>query len=572
VSFISGLITGQNAIRAQQLGAQVAGNNISNAAVEGYVRQRVSYTDASPYDLGSGLLVGTGVEIDSLDRIIDQFLETRIRSAIGDTERARINETNYSRLETVFNELTENDLSTALNQFFNDLEEIQNNPESISVRTAVISSGQALADIVTGIRETIDELRALVDGGMNDGVAMVNEAITEIGKLNQQILELEDGGLNIDAASQLRDRRDLMIREISSYMDIRVDEVESTLVNITSQGSPLVLGTRTFELTTTDTTLDRSVRVTELHYSDGRTFVPNSGAFRGIIDSRDTILGDAIDELDQLAGALVNEFNKIYSQGVGLTRQVSVTSFEAVSDPLAVINNAGLNFAPDNGYFDLRITQEASGTVSTFSIDVDLDGFGADSTLTTIAADINGQLTFAGFTGVAAVITADNRLEITSNTESVTVSFGTDTSGFLAAMGINTFFTGSDSSDISVSDLVKNNPNLFAAGRSNLPGDNTNAVELTNLGNASITSLGDRGYDDFFEASLGRIAINAREAGDIFESNNLFRGSLEAERETISGVSIDEEVLNLLAFQRAFEGAARFISTINGLIDTLLAM
>jgi len=572
VSFISGLITGQNAIRAQQLGAQVAGNNIANAAVEGYVRQRVRFTGAPPFDLGGGLQIGTGVAIEGLDRMIDKFLEQRIRGALSDTEQKRTIEANFSRLERLFNELTENDISSALNRFFNDLEEVQNNPESISVRTAAITSGRALANIILSIRGRLDELRTLVDGEIPDGVASVNEAIVEIGRLNRQIVELEDGGLAADAASQLRDRRDLLIRQIAEFMDIRVDELATGAVNITSQGSPLVLETQVFELTVTNNTMDRNIRISEVHFSDGRTFVPNSGRLRGIVDARDAVLGSAVDDLDRLAGALIYEFNRIHSQGVGLVRPRSVSSLEAVDDPLAVINAAGLDFVPDNGYFELRITEEASGTVSTFSIDVDLDGFGADSTLTSIAADINSQLAAAGFTNVAASITADSRLVIASDTDAVTVSFGADTSGFLAAMGLNTFFTGSDSATIGVSDLIVGDPKLFAAARSNQPGDNANVAALTELGNASIASLDDMGLDDFFESVLGRIAVQAREATDDFESSDLFLGSLEAERETISGVSIDEEILNLMAFQRAFEGTARFISTINALIEALLAM
>ena len=572
MSFISGLITGQNAIRAQQLGVQVAGNNIANAAVDGFVRQRVSFVESTPFDLGGGILVGTGVSIDRLDRLIDKFLEQRIRGALSDTEQRRTIEASFSRLESLFNELTENDISSALNRFFNDLEEVQNNPESISVRTAAITSGQALANIISTVRERLGELRTLVDSEITGGVADVNEAIVEIGQLNQRIVELEGGGLNVDAASQLRDRRDMLVRRIAEFMDIRVDEMETGAINITSQGSPLVLGVQAFELSVTNGTLDRNVRISEVHFADGRTFVPNSGRLRGIIEARDTVLGSAVDDLDQLAGALIFEFNRIHSQGVGLTRQRSVSSIDAVDDPLAVINAAGLHFTPDNGYFELRITEEASGTVSTFSIDVDLDGFGADSTLTSIAADINSQLTAAGFTNVAASITADNRLVIESSTDAVTVSFGTDTSAFLAAMGINTFFTGYDSFTISVSDLIANDPNLLAAARSNLPGDSANAAALTDLGNATIASLADMGLDDFYESVIGRISVEAREATDAFESSDLFLGSLQAERETISGVSIDEEILNLMAFQRAFEGAARFISTINKLIEALLAM
>ena len=157
----------------------------------------------------------------------------------------------------------------------------------------------------------------------------------------------------------------------------------------------------------------------------------------------------------------------------------------------------------------------------------------------------------------------------TGDTFSLDVISDSDTTNLLAAMGINTFFSGTDASNIAVSTDVSNDVSLIAASSGEV-GNNTNALRLAALlddpSAISNTSFAD--YLHQIASALGEEANNAYKSEESFTA---IETSLQNRKDEVSGVSVDEELVNLIRFQQAYQASAKYISIVNGLMDKLLS-
>ena len=160
------LSIGQSAITSYQSALSVVGNNIANAANPDYTRQRAVLQPVVGAPLPGGIQPGGGVALTSLERIINEALEGRLRLALGDTESARIQSNTLTQIETGFNELTDNDLSTMMSRLFNSFQDVQNNPTDVGLRSVAIGNAAALADALRirqqGLSGLADELNTQI--------------------------------------------------------------------------------------------------------------------------------------------------------------------------------------------------------------------------------------------------------------------------------------------------------------------------------------------------------------------------------------------------------------------------
>ena len=137
--------------------------------------------------------------------------------------------------------------------------------------------------------------------------------------------------------------------------------------------------------------------------------------------------------------------------------------------------------------------------------------------------------------------------------------------------GLN-FFTGTDASDIVVNPVIDNDPTLIgsASTAAGVPGDGSKALELSNLRQDTTACGGASSFDDFYRNLISRLGVDTAESQRMVENQEALVGQLEERRESISGVSIDEELAHMVEYQHAYQAAARFLSTMDGLLDTLI--
>jgi flagellar hook-associated protein 1 len=196
---------------------------------------------------------------------------------------------------------------------------------------------------------------------------------------------------------------------------------------------------------------------------------------------------------------------------------------------------------------------------------VDLDGTGPQTTLQSLAADLDNVA------DIKASVSGGH-LHVAADSDDVEISFSQDSSGALAALGVNNFFAGTDARDIAVSGALKSNPALIAAAKNGEKTDNQTARAIAALESQPLGGLGGFSLKDAYQATVNGVAGAASAAETQVEAANVVRETLENQRESLSGVSLDEEAINLMRQQRAFQGAARLVSAVDELMQTVLNM
>jgi AraC-like DNA-binding protein len=272
----------------------------------------------------------------------------------------------------------------------------------------------------------------------------------------------------------------------------------------------------------------------------------------------------AIESLDTLAREMMFQVNKVHSQSQGQIGITSVTGLNRITNAVVPLNSTEIPFAMRNGAFELHVKSLATGLRTTVTVSVDP----ATATLTDLRNAVNAAIP-AGT--ASASITADNTLRLDANA-GYELSFANDTSGVLAGLGINSIFGGYDAKTIEINSQVLADPRLLAVARDHVPGSNGGALAIAALSTNPIEALGGRSIRGFWTASTTELGVRAEAANNRAESTALVRESLDSQIQALSGVSIDEESINMLAFQRQFQAAARFITAIDETIQQLLRL
>lgn len=572
----SAFTIGRSALAASQLGVQVASNNLANASTPGYARQ-VLGLESVP-GAGASLGIGRGVQFTGVRRQIDEALNARLNGAISDAAAAQESLRVLSGIETSLNELTDLDLSSELGSFFTSFSELANGTQS---QSQVIEQGELLAGFMRRLRSDLVDQRTQLDNRLGALVEQADAITTEIASLNNEITRTESGGLRTN--NPLRDRRDELVRELSTLMDVSTVEQASGAIDVLIGSSPVVLGSRSQGIELREipagSTIERRISVT----ATGQILDVTAGEIGGVLTSRDGELDGMIGKLDRLAGAMIHEINRLHSTGATAAGLASAASTLIVtpSDQTLALNDpfnrslSGLPVSPTNGGFMVRVVDQASGAASTTRIDVDLDGidaagaagFGDDTSIADLASALDA------INGLSASVGGDGRLSVIAS-PGTSFTFGDDTSGVLAAIGINSYFSGSDAQDIAVRADLRGAPSLLMTGRY-VDGsfvENGTALQIAGIQNNGVETLGGDSASGFWRTTVQTFSVRAGSAQTVAEATAIVRDGLESERLAVSGVDTDEEALSLLQFQRQYQGAARIISTTNQLLDELLAI
>ncbi len=564
MSLISSLSIGRQALSAAQIGLQVAGNNIANADTPGFIREEVLYQPGPVQELGN-LRLGTGVQVEAIVQRIDLLLEQRLRSATADLAGGLVQDEVYTRLEALMQELGDNDLSSSLNRFFNSVQDVLNQPEDPAIRKLAILQGERLAEDFQRLTGQADQLREDLNRQVVDASKEINRLLEEVDDLNSRIVAAERGGTVKGDAGALRSQRYQSLMELAEFLPIRAVEQSSGLVNVFFESEALIFeGTvRPVEVTYAED--DKGLQAANLVIGDTRTPInPVAGKLAGLTEARDGIVGSFLDNLDGLASQVIEQFNRVHAAGQGTVGYQQVTAERAVSDSAAPLDAADLPFAPTSGTFQIILRHRETGVVTRTAVNVQLNGLEDDTTLASVADQIDAV------DGLKASV-SDGRLAIETEDPFLEFAFQDDTSGMLAAIGVNTFFRGTGSRDIGVSKTLRDEPNLFAASRGGIGADSRNAETLGALFTAppddALKSLQDQ-YADL----VAGVSQNAAVSRSVTEGYRVFQESLRGEKLAKSGVNIDEEAIKLIAMQRMFQASAKFIATVNELLDVLVRL
>jgi len=448
------LDTGLRALKAYQIALATTSHNISNAATEGYSRQRANLAPTLPMPHTPGQ-IGSGVEATYITRLRDATLDSTIRTEVSNLGRWTQEKETLGVLETQLGEATNGTIANALSEFWNAWQELATAPEELGIRSVVVEKAKSLADAF----QNVDTQLAGFTVGLNQSLtAKVNDANTyskNIAQLNYDIFRIELTGAN---ANDLRDRRDLMIEKLAELSDIVVTpQANGALdVQIQTAGGPeyLVQGFLSFDMDCSD------ISVPADGYNEvtlgGVQVTSNSGRFKGFADDFANVAATRT-SLNNLAGTLINTVNARHALGYDL------------------YGNAG-----------------------------------------------------------------------------------------------GSFFSGTSAADIDVEAAVSASPALIAASNSaaGVPGNGLNALGIAGIRDQTV--LGGATLNDGLGTLVIELGSKAREANLRYADYATTVRVMKEQRESISGVNMDEELTNMLAFQRAYQGAARIITTVDDMLDRII--
>lgn len=607
---LSGLSIGKSALQAHQRALEVTSQNLANANTEGYARKIVSFSSTAPLNIPDvqgavySAQIGSGVEVSRIESIRDLLLNAKIRDLNSDFNRSDKTREVLDQVESLF--VGEIDIAQSFDDFFAALHDLSGAPDSLTIRGVVRARGEELADRIRTSATAIEDLRADIADEVRNLPARVNAITTELAQLNEQVAAMVSNGMT---GNDFEDKRQLLIQELSEIGDVTAIDGGSATLTILLGGQVVVQGTQSFDVETINRSSDQ-FPVLAVGGSPDDVLAPRSGLLKAYVDLQDSTLTRIREDLNELAISLTDQFNAIHRTGFGLSETTGVDFFDMgdapttetrvfsvlgtgyVSELTVPLDGDATTTQPEN--FESDPVGVGAFTLNGRSISYD----GSTDTIEDIVDRIN-----ASGADVTATITPENRLLLSARRQAdYTISNIADTGNLLERLGIlpagssypSSALTGTTvlrppddvARRIDVSSAIKNDLNKIAAARgedlsdppdgvgdrSRGTGDGGNALLLAALQDEGTTSGNTSTFTEFIGSMLGTLGVEANAAGRKADGLEAQISQLEDRRQEIQGVSIDEELINMIKYQRGFEAASRIIGVMDEVLQTLIAL
>jgi flagellar hook-associated protein 1 FlgK len=455
-----GLNTALSGLRTAQQMLDISAHNIANASTPGYSRQRAQLVAAPPFSVPafnrSGLpgQLGTGVQITSIARIRDAFLDVQVNEQVAASGYWTAREGTLSAVEAAFPEPSGSGLGSVLSRFWSAWEDVAADPGSTAARTAVLAEAQTLAARFTRDAGQLATLVADTDGQVRVAVGEINDLATRIAALNKQIQGIVVSG---DHANDLEDQRDLLLEQLNAIVPTRNTRLPDGSVQVLVGGTDLVDHDRVRAMTVTEDGAGHAVPA----WSTGEAVSVEGGRLGSLVELRDTTLAGYVTDLNALAKQIADAVNAAHTAGF----------------------------------------------------------------------DANGA----------------------------------------AGLPLFTMTAGAEASTLAVNAAIGNDPTrVVLAAAAGAPGDATIAGRIAALRTSATFGAGNQTPADAYSALIGRIGIDTRQAMELAANQALVVQQLQTRRESISGVSLDEEAADVMRFQQAYSASARVITAIDQMLDQLI--
>jgi flagellar hook-associated protein 1 FlgK len=485
------------------------------------------------------------------------------------------------------------------------------------------------SSFIAGIKNHFSQLKGLQEMADRDvrlSVQHVNNLTDQIASLNREIQKIKAVG---DNPNDLNDRRDLLVDELSSIISITVDRRDPDEFMIHTGGLIVVQGQNSRKLEITSGIDSEGYgQVTWADTGDAFEITPKSGSLSSLIELRDTTINNEIKVLDNLAMNFVDLVNEAHRAGYGINGRTGLDFFtehhfttnvngnydrngDGEYDSSYVFRINGTNSLDKRAQIGLEGTITLSGSNPAYPA----GGGGADSTvqipyyaedtvedlivrINNSGADVTARLNRDGVLSLKGTLSSnpENPDFVIRHVED-SGRFLEGYAGILAGQGaagafdwqqpdaVNALAGGEFSTApvahpsgwIEVNPILKNEAASIASGygtngRAANPGNNEAALAIAAIRNTSVM-VGRLGtFDDYFADSVARIGMLAENSGTQLATNNQEMKNLHDMRESISGVNLDEELSNMIKYQHGYQAAARFITTINAMLETLIRM
>lgn len=508
LSTFHGLETVRRGMTAQQQALYVTGHNIANANTPGYSRQRVNFEQTPPYPFASQNRpvmpgqMGTGVEGGTVQRMREEFLDVQYRGENMKYGYWNTRAEALYKMEEIMNEPSDEGLAKTLDRFWQSLQDLAVNPSNSGARSVVRQRGIAVAETFHYLSSSLKSIRDDLKNELDVTIKAVNSLARQLNDINKQISEVEVHGY---LPNDLYDERNRLLDELSQYVNIKVTPVSSG-------GSALKIAEGRFTVELVDRT-------------------------------GSTVIGTLVDgRLGQ-----VNELQLSYQDNV--TKTGPIVGFSLGNTPFLTVEHL-----KENGKIGALLYSygySENGGTTTKGLYPEMLG------------DLNAM----------AKAFADEFNKIHSTGWSITeIKSGTK----LASNDFFKYDLPDVAGTLKIDDEIMKSLDRIAASKSTSStpgqiGDGSNAQALAEVKNGVMNIAGNTTtIQNFYESLIGQMAVNAQEAKRLSENSEVLRQSVDERRMAVSSVSLDEEMMNMMKFQHAYNASARMITMIDQMLDKII--
>lgn len=509
----NGLEMAKQALFAQQSALYTTGNNIANANTPGYSRQRVNFETMSPYPSASRNRpeipgqMGTGVEAGTVQRIRNKYLDFQFRAENSKAGYWEAKSDALSRMEGLLNEPSENGLSKTMDRFWQSLQDLAGSPDNSGARSVVVQRGVAVGETFNYLSNSLKSMRNdLKDQIENVVVPDANSILYQINEINKQIGNIEPHGL---LSNDLYDDRDRLIDELSSIVNIKVTRNKSS-----ESAKDIADGLVSIELVS----------------EKGESMVPpaflvNGDLSKGPLDYKQLKVN--YDDVKQaVSGISIGRYDK-NGENFEPEQELSVEQFASKGSLKGLIESYGYKDSDEN----------VSGEYTDMLAELDKLAFAFVNEFNSQHAegkDLNGDDGIDDFF------------------EEITIE--KDAAGA-----------------ITVNKDIMDDPDLVAASEDGTDGNGNNASLLADVFDKIDIGLGETtSVRSFYQSLIGSMGVRALEANRMTDNADILRSQVEDQRMSVSSVSLDEEMTNMIKFQQAYNAAARSMTAIDEMLDRII--
>lgn len=600
------LHTGVTGLKASEVQIATTGNNISNANATFYTRQRVVQT-TNGYITTGGVQVGTGTAIESIVRLHDEHAYFKLKNASTQQEYTGYLGQVLEEISQRFPDLKNTGILNNLENYNKAWNDFASNPNENATKIALVNATKTLAESVNEAHSTLKKVQQKVNDDIKSTVEEINRIGEEIAHINKQIYGEE--ALPTDHANELRDRRD------------ELELTLSKLVSAVASKNEIVQDNR-FEQTITDPGHHYNLSVEGFSIVDGVNFHPlkldyddknksysiyyqtpdekihdltaklKGGQLGAQLDLRgrdydklegaydNGILQGYIDSLNTFSKTLINETNNLYAASA----KNSATSdyLEGLTGDVPLMN---YDRTIQAGSFDIVIYDEKGMEKVRKTITIDV-ATTMNDLMRQINANTDDNNDKNARNDVDDFINASFSYDSKSNSglfqinakNGFKVSLEDKGTNFAGAFSVGGFFSGSDASDIRIKDSLLNDPSTVRASKNGVDSGNDMANQIIQLQYNKVSFYNKDGtideltMEEYYRKFTGQIASDGENNNVIHKSNMTLYNSVYAEYQSKSGVNTNEELAALIQWQSSYGAAAKIVTTVDQMLDTLLGL
>jgi flagellar hook-associated protein 1 len=566
-----GLDIGVSALRAAQQLLDTAAHNVANANTPGYSRQRVSLVESPPYTYPSvnrsGLpgQIGSGVSVVAITRVRDTFLDLQVQAQTALQAEWDTRQQALGKVEAVFPEPSDSGLGATIGKFWNAWQDVAADPTSTAGRTALTEQASSLAMEVNRDSTQLKMIASGIDSQVSSQIQNVNDLAKQIAALNGQIQRVTVTG---DHANDLMDQREQLLEQLSAIVPAHVMTQTDGTMSVLVGGTDLVSGVYCRAMIEQTDPVTAHIQPV---WADGSAVALPSGQMKALIGVRDTDVAGYIAQLDSLAKGIADATNTLHERGIDANGNAGQAMFTY---------HAG----NEAGTLAVNPTVAADPSLVAVSASPNTPG---DGSVAGLIADLRNARSYsAGVAGTDVVGGMDLTTNTTARLMVVAASTAAPQTYTFSGSGSSLTLTGADGSTqtINVADIAANGTQVLnfdqlgikltvAAGVGGKAGADM-VTDLTTTGHNTLVAASlfvpSQTASNFFASLVGKIGTASAQSAEMSKNQQLVVDQLTTRVQEVSGVSLDEEATDMIKFQHAYQAAARVITTMDEILDTLI--